>query len=382
VSRRSIRSTLTVAVAGVALALGASIAVPLAGASALRHDVVVTPTIGDLSQIAFDSAGVGYGLFVTGGGVCRTYVAKTTDAGAKFSALVHLNGCDSSIAADAHGDVFVYGKQLLVSHNDGASFTALSSFDDVDQVVTFGDSVWLARAVCSTKTAVSCPLRLYVSANGGVSWTLSVHQPSGAVGWAAGGGGTYLVLVDATIGFVLSHPPNSNKSSPLYFTNNGGQSWTTRSLPCPSGVGGYFNATASPHGAFWAACAGKPEKAVQLKSVEVSTNEGASWKKGATCRSTGALLCQGTLEGIAAISWHSAWVTSQHGDLLVTHDSGKSWASVSSIGDAAGGSSAVQVQFFNEKVGVATGTAPSGHPVLMWWTDNGGTTWTVTRPSL
>jgi hypothetical protein len=373
---------LTAAMAGAVLALGGSIAVPLAGASGVEHVALAPPTIANLTATAFDSAGVGYGLFVTGGSGCHTYVARTTNAGATFSAPVRLEGCNTSIAADARGDVFVYGRQLLVSHNDAATFTTMPSLGNVDQVVTFGPTVWLARAVCATKTAVSCPLRLYVSSDGGASWALTAQQPNGAVGWAAGGGGTYLVRVDAVIGFVLSHPPNSNTKSPLYFTNNDGRNWTTRSLPCPKGVGGYFNVTASPHGALWAACAGIPQRNVQLKSVEVSLNEGATWKKGATCRSTSGLLCQGTLEGIAAISWHTAWLASEHGDLLVTHDSGKSWASVSPIGDAGSGASDAQVQFFNEKDGVVDGTAPSGSRVLLWWTDNGGMTWTVTRPTL
>ena len=61
---------------------------------------------------------------------------------------------------------------------------------------------------------------------------------------------------------------------------------------------------------------------------------------------------------------------------------GQVLAWVQPIGDATGASSAVQVQFFGEKVGFTGGTAPSGSPVLLWWTDNSGTTWSVTHPTL
>jgi photosystem II stability/assembly factor-like uncharacterized protein len=364
------------------VAVGSSAGASVAAAIGAGRVAAVAPTIENLSQLALDGSRDGYGLFVTSSGrSCRTYVAKTTDGGAKFSAPVHLNGCNMLIAADSSGDVFVYGKQLFVSHDGGSTFSRLPSFSDVDQIVTVGSSVWLATAVCSTTTAVSCPLRLYLSSNGGASWSLAREQPTGAVGWAGGGGGTYLVRVGPAQGWVLSHPPTSSRKSALYYTTNSGQTWANRTLPCPKGVVGYFNATASPHGAFWASCANVPDGQVQLKSVEVSLDEGATWKSGATCRTTSELLCQGLLAGIAAISWHSAWIVSEHGELLVTHDAGKTWTWVSPIGDAKGGVSSVQVQFFNEKVGVASGTAPSGRPVLLWWTDNGGTTWKVTRPS-
>jgi photosystem II stability/assembly factor-like uncharacterized protein len=75
-----------------------------------------------------------------------------------------------------------------------------------------------------------------------------------------------------------------------------------------------------------------------------------------------------------------AWITSERGDLLVTHDAGQSFAWVRPIGDAV--ASPAQVQFFNERDGFAAGTAPSGKAVLLWWTNNGGNAWNVTRPSL
>jgi hypothetical protein len=165
------------------LLVGATFTVPLAGASVAPRAAV---RVVDLSQLAMVDLKVGYGLFITHGGQgCRTYVARTTDGGVRFSAPVHLGGCDTSIAADAHGDVFVYGRQLLVSHDDAATFVTATSFSDVDQIVTLGDSAWLATATCTTPTAASCPLELFVSSNGGDSWSLAPHQPSGAVGWSA-----------------------------------------------------------------------------------------------------------------------------------------------------------------------------------------------------
>lgn len=381
--RRIARARWSAAATG-AILVATWLAAPLAGASGPAPRAQSGPTMANLTAVAFDGARAGYGLFATSSGSsCRTWVARTVNGGATFSAPVHLQGCNTSIAADTRGDVFVYGRQLLVSHDDGAAFAQLPSFTDVDQIVAVGAaSVWLATAVCAKKAAVSCPLHVYDSTNGGATWSLTKKQPAGAVGWAAGGGGTYLVRVNGGIGYVLSHPPNIGRSSALYYTGNGGRSWATRSLPCPKGVGGYFNATASPRGALWAACAGLPDGHVQMKSVEVSVDEGASWQKGAVCRNTTSLLCQGTLDGIATISWHSAWLSSTHGPLLVSHDSGASWAAVAQIGDAVGGPPISTVQFFNEHDAVAIGTAPSGHPVLLWWTDNGGETWTVTRPSL
>jgi photosystem II stability/assembly factor-like uncharacterized protein len=364
----------------VALLVGATVTVPLAGAS-IAPRAEVRPSVGNLTQLAMIDLKVGYGLFVTHAGAsCRTYVARTTDGGARFSPLVHLNGCNTSIAADAHGDVYVYGKQLFVSHDDAATFTKEAAFSDVEQVVTLDDSAWLAMVTCPTTTAVSCPLELFASSNGGVSWSLLANQPPGAVGWSAGGGGTYLVRVNAGTGYVLSHPPNVFTKTPLYFTDDAGRSWTQRVVPCPRDAGGYVNATASPRGALWAACAGEPSAGVQRKAVEVSIDEGAKWEKGASCQSATAVMCQGYLNGIAAISRYRAWITSQRGDLLVTHDAGTSFAWVRPIGDAV--ASPAQVQFFNERDGFAGGTAPSGKTVLLWWTNDGGSTWSVTHPSI
>ncbi|MGH9089022.1 MAG: hypothetical protein ACRDYZ_13090 [Acidimicrobiales bacterium] len=82
-----------------------------------------------LQEIAFFNPTLGYGLFRrTPAGFCELAVAKTTDGGSHFAAPVPVAPCDrfggatTGLALDDHGDGFVYGTSLFVTHDGGTSW--------------------------------------------------------------------------------------------------------------------------------------------------------------------------------------------------------------------------------------------------------------------
>ena len=227
-----------------------------------------------LSAIAFTSPVQGYGMF-TGQRLrrCPVLAGPTHDGGARFAPLVTVttfpcgqNPPTTWMAADGHGNVFLYYPRLYVSHDGGGRWAARHEPGPVLAVAAIGRSVWMVYADCRRAVraaAHGCVLHLLESADGGRTWAPSPTQPPGATARSVGGtvvtGGadsqTWLVRTGASSAYLLSSP-GRNGIAPLWFTGNGGASWAQRQIPC--GMALSVTLSAAPDGTLMAVCAGQP----------------------------------------------------------------------------------------------------------------------------
>ena len=362
--------------------------------AASQTAVTTSPRSTRLAAIAFVSPAAGYGIF-TGreGGRCQALAGRTTDGGARFGSLVRVTAwrCDtyapaSALAADSHGDAFLYDPGLFVTHDGGRTWGNGHQPGVVMAIVTAGRSAWMLRAGCPRHGGI-CSLRLLESANGGRTWAPSPAQPPGATVRAVDGqpagepaaGQTWLLRTGRSSGYVLSSPVDH--IAPMWFTADGGATWSRRQVRC--GPVGAISATltAAPDGALLAVCAGQPGAGYQQKSAGRSTDGGSHWTvhtpcpvSGMTCHG-GTPLDSGYLGQIDAVSADTAFLVGDRSSLLVTTDGGSRWRTVRpAIGDSGGGTA--QVIFVSRSDGFVLGddTRNNERPAI-WRTFDGGAHW-------
>jgi photosystem II stability/assembly factor-like uncharacterized protein len=352
-----------------------------------------------LTAIAFFNQTHGYGVFTgTGDVTCRDLVAPTSDGGAQFGPLVVAtawncaNGSPAnSLAFDDHGDGFLYGPNLFVTYDGGKSWTKHPQRGTVLSVEALGSSVWMVESGCSsTSSSLACPLRLWKSTDGGRTWSSSSTSdpPNAMVSPSAGEaqGQTWLVRVSRSSAYVLSSPPigpaGTSPDAPMWFTSNGGVSWSNRSIPCalPSNS---VALSVTPNGKLIAVCAGEPGAGLQMKAVLSSTDRGTTWTVDSTCSASNCTtnpLSAGYLGGIDAVSAGTVYLYGGRSSLLVSHDGGAQWQAVEPlIGDTSGGTQ--QAIFFNDSDGVVLGeNGNNGDQSTLWSTRDGGTSWNAMVP--
>jgi len=355
-----------------------------------------------LTKIAFLNSSVGYGLFIRQGtATCQAVVASTTDGGAVFGSLTAVTSwaCPnaapaSQLAFDDHGDGFLYGPALFVTHDSGATWTQLPQAGVVLSVEALGSSVWAVETSCPTPSTFQqpCPLRLLESTDGGRSWD-TVPAPSTARSAGLATGQTYLIRLTTGTAYLASNPPftgeGSSATAPLWFTGNGGRTWSAREVDC--GIGSLMDAiSAAPDGTLVAVCASQPSAGSQPKSTVRSTNGGRTWTTTTPCPHSSSLtfgctitqpLSFGYLGEIDAVTGATVFLVGGRSSLLVTHDGGVSWHVVHPvIGDTSDGS--WDVSFFNRLDGVVLGSNPQdAEAVSIWSTSDGGTTWRSVVPT-
>ena len=346
----------------------------------------------NLEHVTFSSATMGYGVFQREswtGQSCEDFVGKTGDGGVHFTSLVRAMSwnCnrsffDSSLVVDAYGNGFLFGPSLFVTHDAGASWTRSANVDLVLAVDTIGRSVWLVESTCRNSQLAKyydCRAKLLASTNGGRTWATLPSLPKVLVdtGEASANGQTYLVRVSKLEAYVLGRPPESVRgkpvAAPLWFTSNGGRTWSNRQIPCGLNA---FSAVlaAAPDGTLEAVCAGGPSAGFQPKSALRSTNGGRSWAMKVQCvvtrpKSCSSELNSGYLGQIVALTSQTDFEVGDRSLLLVTHDGGARWLAVKPYVGAAGGTS--QVLFFNRSRGVVV----VGYQNQLLVTSDGGQTW-------
>lgn len=371
-----------------------------------------------LDQIAFSSPMTGYGLFEMQpqhGGMCEDLVGHTTDGGVRFGTLmsVDIHKCESnapvdSLSFDDHGDGFAYGPTLFVTHDGGLIWTRSAQPGSVLSVQAIGHSVWMVEADCPVAVkgvSSSCSLELLESSDGGHSWKAARTQPPGASVPGNGSkvaeepalGQTWLVRTSATSAYVLSYPAYDSAATapgvdaPLWYTANGGASWSVRQIPCGIAALSVVMAV-GPQGTLFAMCAGQPSAGFQQKSAARSTDSGAQWTSNVACIThPSAILTAsgcvseplddtGYLGGISAVSEKTAFIVGGRSALHVTHDAGRLWSTVQpSIGGTTWGTT--QVVFFNASDGAVVGKNAADHGAsTLWTTRDSGAHWTAHVP--
>jgi hypothetical protein len=362
------------------------------------------PATQRLTAIAFFNPTDGYGVFTREDyNTCQDLVGRANNDDSIFGPLVLVtswtcgaSGPSGSLAFDDHGDGFLYGPDLWITHDGGTTWQQSIQPGSVLSVEALGSSVWMEEAQCSpTSNATSCPVLLFLSNNGGRTWT-PAHVPSGATASPYLGGGvagqTWLVRVSQNAAYLLSAPPmttNGVQNDPtMWFTSDNGAFWSTRSVRC--GMGAMSVAlSAAPDGTLLAVCASEPGAGNQLKSSTRSTNGGITWTVENSCpfSSTGPMtncadanFSTGYLGGIDAVSANTVFLYGDRNSLFVTRDGGVTWEPEEPlIGDTSGGTE--QAIFFNTSDGIVLGQNGSNDDITtLWRTSDGGAHWTLTVP--
>ncbi|HVB01124.1 MAG TPA: hypothetical protein VNE42_07670 [Acidimicrobiales bacterium] len=380
----------------VALVVGLLLALtqvhPATSASSTSTTVAPRPAL-SLAAIDFSSPLSGLGVFTgesPGSLTCKDYVGKSTNGGATFTSLVHAmswncasSDFSSSLTSDGHGNVFLYGPRLYVSHDDARTWSRDPQTESVWDVDAVGLSVWMIESKCALADMVgpsSCPIRLLESTNGGRTWRQSLTVPQGSASGISSGahGQSYLDRINRSTAYLMLEP-HSNfgggpSVAPLWYTSDGGKTWSNRQVPCHIGaLSSVFSV--APGGALMAVCASQPSAGSQTKSVLESTNGGRTWTL-----KTDSNINNGYLGAIDLVSSSEAFLAGGRSSLLVTHDAGTRWRVVQPlIGSTAGGTS--QVIFFDASHGLVLGNNDNDNENLtLWSTTDGGQHWTVELP--
>jgi photosystem II stability/assembly factor-like uncharacterized protein len=367
---------------------------------------IPSPASTTLTTIVFFDPTTGYGGFTRSepaGRQCEYLVGKTADGGKQFGSLVTVTSwaCDadqpnatrppSSLAFDDHGDGFSYDPQLFVTHDSGKSWTPSPQPGIVLSIAALGHSVWMIETDFSKSAPESmagCPIELLESLDGGRSWTPTPTQPPGATLSALGlntgsiaNGQTWLVRTSPTSAYVLAspvfNPTGTTSVAPMWFTANGGASWSERTVPCGISAMSVVLSSA-PDGSLTAVCATQPGAGNQIKSTVHSTDGGQTWAVHLTCAPS-SITCTsnpssnpsagGYVGEIDALSGNVAFLVGDRNSVQVTRNSGVNWAPVQPvIGDTAGGPT--QLIFFDGSNGVVLGNS-NGGPTI-WSTSDGG----------
>jgi photosystem II stability/assembly factor-like uncharacterized protein len=346
-----------------------------------------------LTAIAFVSRGDGYGMFTRqAGGRCQILAGRTTDGGARFGTLASVttwpcgqNPPASFLAADGRGDVFLYDPKLFVSHDGGRTWAPGHQPGTVLAVATAGRTAWMVRAGCPPH-GHACELRVLESANGGRTWAAAPAQPTGATVPEVGGqpgqegalGQTWLVPIGRSSAYLLTSPAG-HAAAPMWFTADGGASWTRREVRCGMRALS-VTLSAAPGGTLAAVCAAEPGAGFQAKSAARSADGGRTWAVHPTCLPSSA--CQpvapldiGYLGQIDAVSAGTVFLVGDRSSLLVTTDGGAYWRTVRPlIGDTSGGT--FGVIFVDSRDGFVLGDdGQRGDRPTIWRTLDGGAHW-------
>jgi hypothetical protein len=357
-----------------------------------------------IEKVAFFNAENGDGLFDENGpSSCSWAVASTDDGGATFSRRVTVapRPCDNtesiaSFAFDDHGDGFILGSSLYVSHDDGMTWAAARTDGVVLSIVPLGPSVWMLESRCpSASDGTTCPLVLQQSTDGGRSWVNSVTLPvtttfgDGPTG-PGEGGWTWLVRTSVSSALILVPPPlgilpnQAPGRGTLLSTSSGGAQWQQQMAPCSIQGPSTALISQAPDGTIWSACAGEPGAGNQFKAFARSTNGGDSWISEAHCDllSSGADCPPGASGGylgnLAGLSSTTALIDGGRNTVWRTADGGMNWNEPSAaVGMDPNGTGSL---FFANPLDGWVVTESYGAGGALWHTDNGGHSWSQVWP--
>jgi photosystem II stability/assembly factor-like uncharacterized protein len=361
-------------------------------ASSQKASAIAATTM-SLESFDFSNPTSGLGVFAEespSGDRCADFVGQSKDGGSEFNSLVRVTSWNcsskefsSTITSDGHGDVFLYGPQLFISHDNAKTWSRDPQSGSVLAVDAVGLSVWMVKSICTraeVTTTAPCPVRLIESKNGGRTWETSRSGPSSAkTGFLEGAlGQSFLTRTSRSTAYLMLAPhfhlDGDPSVAPLWITTNGGDTWLNRQVPCHMGAMSSVFSVA-PDGTMMTVCASEPSAGNQPKTVLESTDGGTTW-----ILKTRSDIDGGYLGSIDLLSNEQAFLVGDRSSLLETRDGGSHWKAVQPvIGSTAGGTS--QVRFFNDSDGLVLGNDDSDNERLtLWSTVDGGDNWKVVVP--
>jgi hypothetical protein len=328
---------------------------------------------GYLGQIAFSTPRDGVGLFVHTVGHCGFDTRSTADGGLRFGApkpLVASWSCESAqeldyrLVVDGLGDVFIYGRSLFASHDDGASWSQVRLPGSIEDIAAAGPSVWALSSGACKPTALfpTCRDTLYVSSDGGRSWSPAAHQPPVRTTEDFPTSNTLAHPTASRVDLVVA-PPNARSVVTLEVSSDSGASWQVRDVPLQSPW--VLALSVAFDGTIWVADAYEPGAGNQEKLGERSLDGGRHW-------TVVQLPVSGYFGDLSALSASTAFYTGGRSPLVGTFDGGKSWTGEADFSGQASGSS--DVSFVNPEDGWAIDLG-FGLQTVLWRTTDGGRHW-------
>jgi hypothetical protein len=245
---------------------------------------------------------------------------------------------------------------LWVTSDGGVSWHQAPIGPVVYDVSAIGENVWALASACnaapsSSASAAPCALVLEQSVDGGASW--SAVSGSGLIDLvAAPQGSQHIELARITLGraYVLTATSASPVSDPnsdfrLVYTGDGGETWSTRPVPCagPFGLGAEIAASGTDD--LWFLCGSQASGGDQSKELYRSSDGGFTWTLSASATGLGTpsppasdpntLPLGGYIapfsighKNLAVLSPTTAWLYPTRSSLLKTTSGGRSWSTV------------------------------------------------------
>lgn len=320
---------------------------------------------------------------------CESGVARTTEGGASWAMVAPPvdptnpaeDSYDLQIAAASSEDAWVWGTGtdgdpiFVATHDGGESWQPADVSGEVVDVAITGETVWAVTG-CAQGATTACPLAVLSSPVGGGRWSELAPLPAAAEGEPISNSsiGEAQLVLSGESAWLL----NANLPEPaLVSTDDGGQSWTSLSIPCTQYATMSLGAASADDlmlACSWMGAWPAPQE------VWVSDDGGIQWLLRGREWFTGRqppLPDVGTIDnggapiGLASLNGTTAWMLNDRGDDLVTHDGGAAWAPAalpqSAAWNNAGGGEGLA--FANAQDGWTFNSAG------LWATNDGGGAW-------
>jgi hypothetical protein len=245
---------------------------------------------------------------------------------------------------------------LWVTSDGGISWHEAPIGPVVYDVSAIGENVWALTSACNVTSAGGaaaspCALVLEQSLDGGASW--SEVYATGLTGLTnAPQSAQHVELARITLSraYVLTDTADQLASDPnsgfgLVYTGDGGQTWSSRPVPCAGQFGLGAEIAASGTDDLWFLCGGQASGGEQSKQLFRSSDGGFTWALSAAATGLGtpapAAFAPNTLplagyiapfsvghKNLAVLSPSTAWLYPTRSSLLETVSGGQSWTSV------------------------------------------------------
>ncbi len=324
--------------------------------------------LANLADVVFISDTRGFGLAFHG---ASTVLAVTDDAGNTWRVVDDALPADLpaqlEFADSSHG--YLWGGTpsaqgtvpLWVTSDGGRTWVPAPVGPVVSDVSAIGSDVWAVvgtRPISSLPVTAAYPATVEISTNNGTTWqpTAAVPPVSEEPGLSVADQDLELARITPSRAYVLSFAParsaGATSLGQLGYTPDGGQTWQSRTDPCPVYFGVGQEIAASGTADLWMVCASEPSSGAQAKALYRSSDGGLNWTLTAAANApvlsgnvslpaAGGLPVGGYVspyslghENLAVLTAGSAWLFPDRSGVFATTDGGRTWSAVSGLSKA------------------------------------------------